>query len=105
MIGSCWIYKIKNALDGSIDKFKARFVAKGLSQKEGIDYEETFSLVARYMSIKSVISLVAEMGWQIHQMDVKKMFLNGIIKDVVYIEQPEGFETYGRENHLCILKR
>ena len=57
VVGSRWIYKIKHGANGSIEKYKARFMAKGLSQKEGIDYEETFSLVARYTSIQAVISL------------------------------------------------
>ena len=87
VVGSRWIYKIKYAIDGSIEKFKARFVAKGYTQKEGIDYEETFAPVARYTSIRSVISLVAQMGWEIHQMDVKTVFLNGVTEEV-YIEQP-----------------
>ena len=59
VVGSHWIYKIKHGADGSIEKYKARFVAKGFSQKEGIDYEEIFALVARYTSIRAVISLVA----------------------------------------------
>ena len=66
VVGSRWIYKIKHAVDGNIEKFKARFVAKGYAQKEGIDYEETFAPVARYTSIRSVISLAAQMGWEIH---------------------------------------
>ena len=62
-LGSRWIYKVKHAADGSMEKYKARFVAKGISQKEGIDYEETFAPVARYSSIRTIISLAAEMGW------------------------------------------
>eukprot|EP00253_Pinus_taeda_P004268 PITA_04268 len=77
VVGSRWIYKIKYAVDDSIEKYKARFVAKGYAQKEGIDYEETFALVARYMSIRTVISLATQMVWEIHQMDVKMAFLNG----------------------------
>ena len=69
-------------------------MAKGYAQKEGIDYEETFAPVAKYTSIGSVISLVAHMGWEIHQMDVKMTFLNGVIEEEVYIEQPKGFETH-----------
>ena len=72
----------------SIEKYKAIFVAKGYSQVEGIDYEETFSPVARYSSIRSILVLVAHMGWKIHQMDVKTTFLNGVIEEEVYIEQP-----------------
>ena len=62
VVGSKWIYKVKHAVDGSVEKYKARFVAKGFSQKEGIDYEETFTPVARYSSIRSIISLSIEHG-------------------------------------------
>eukprot|EP00253_Pinus_taeda_P014193 PITA_14193 len=81
MVGSRWIYKIKYAVDDSVEKYKARFLAKGYAEKEGIDSEETFALVARYTSIRTVISLVAQMGWEIHQMDVKMKFLNGAIEE------------------------
>ena len=66
IVGSRWIYKIKYIADGSLEKCKARFVAKGYAQKEGIDYEETFAPVAIYTSIKSVISLAIQLGWEIH---------------------------------------
>jgi len=65
VIGLKWIYKFKHAADGSVEKFKARFVAKGFSQKEGVDYDETFAPVARYTSIRAVISIAVEMGWRI----------------------------------------
>ena len=78
-----WIYKIKHAADGSIEKYKARFVARGFSQKEGIDYEETFAPITRYTSIRSVLSLVTVMKWKIHQMDVKTAFLNGEVEEKV----------------------
>jgi hypothetical protein len=105
VVSSKWIYKIKHAADGSVEKYKARFVARGFSQIEGVDYEETFAPVARYTSIRAVISIAAEMGWRIHQMDVKTTFLNGIIEEEVYIEQPQGFEVHGRESHVCRLKK
>ena len=63
VVGSRWIYKVKHAADQSVEKYKACFVAKGFSQKEAIDYEETFAPVARYSSIRTIISLAAEMGW------------------------------------------
>jgi hypothetical protein len=66
VVSSKWIYKIKHAADGSIDKHKARFVAWGFSQKEGVDYEETFSPVARYTSIHTVLSIGTQTGWRIH---------------------------------------
>ena len=91
VVTSKWIYKIKHATDGSVEKYKARFVARGLSQVEGIDYEETFAPVARYTSIRTIIALATSMGRRLHQMDVKTSFLNGEIEEEVYIEQPDGF--------------
>ena len=91
VVSSRWLYKVKKVVDGSVEKHKASFVARGFSQVEGIDYDETFPPVARYSSIKSMFSLLARMGWKIHQMDVKTTFLNGQIEEEVYIEQPEGF--------------
>ena len=92
VITSKWIYKIKHAADGSIEKYKARFVARGFSQKEGVDYEETFAPVARYTSIRIVLALAAVKKWKIHQMDVKTAFLNGVVEEEVYVEQPLGFD-------------
>ena len=71
VVTSKWIYKIKHAADGNIDKYKVRFVARGFSLKEGIDYEETFTPRARYTSIRSVLSLAAVVKWKIHQIDVR----------------------------------
>ena len=86
IVTSRWLYKIKHVADGSIEKFKARFVARGFSHVEGVDYEETFALVARYISVRSIISSAAKMGWKIHQMDMNIAFLNGFIPEEVYIE-------------------
>jgi hypothetical protein len=61
--------------------------------------------VARYTYIRSIIDIAAEMGWRIHQMDVKTAFLNGFIEEEVYIEQPQGFEVLGRESHVCLLRK
>jgi hypothetical protein len=86
VVTSTWLYKTKYATDGSIEKHKARFVARGFSQIEGVDYDETFAPVARYTLIRSIIFIVTEMGWSIHQMDVKTAFMNGFIDEEVYIE-------------------
>ena len=83
VVTSKWIYKIKHAEDGNIEKYKAIFVACGFSHKEGIYYEEIFSLVARYISIRSLLSMDAVMKWKIHHMDVKTAFLNGVVKEEV----------------------
>ena len=79
VVTSRWLYKLKHAADGSVEKYKARFVARGFSHVERIDYDETFAPIARYTFIRSLISIAAKMGWKIHQMDVKTAFLNGII--------------------------
>ena len=104
IVNSKWMYKIKHVVDGSIEKYKARFVACGFSQKEGIYYEETFALVARYTSIRLVLSLAAVMRWKIHQMDVKTAFLNGVVEEEVYVEKPLGFRTHDIKKHVCKLK-
>eukprot|EP00253_Pinus_taeda_P022893 PITA_22893 len=73
--------------------------------KEGVDYEETFAPVARYTSIRSIIPITAEMGWKIHQMDVKTTFLNGFIHEEIYIDHPQGFEVHRKQSHVCRLKK
>ena len=80
VVSSKWIYKIKHSTDGSIEKYKARFVARGFSQKEAIDFDETFALLARYTSIRTIISLASVLGWKLHQMDAKTTFLNGKVE-------------------------
>jgi hypothetical protein len=105
VVSSKWIFKIKHVADGSIEKYKARFVAHGFSQREGIDYEETFAPVAKYTSIRTIIALAAKMKWKLHQMDVKTSFLNGIIEEEVYIEQHQGFEVEDRKSHVYRLKK
>jgi hypothetical protein len=105
VVTSKWIYKIKHTEYGSIGKYKVRYVARGFSQKEGVDYEETIAPLARYTSIKDVISLASVTGWRIHHMDVKTTFLNGVIEEEVYIEKPQGFEVHGMEYHVCRLKK
>jgi hypothetical protein len=91
--------------DESIKKHKAIFVARGFSQVEGIDYEETFAHVPRYTSIQMIISLATSMDWRLHQMDVNTTFLNGEIEEEVYIEQPDGFMIHEKESHVCRLKK
>ena len=66
VVGSRWIYKVKQATDGSVEKYRARFFARGFSQIEGIDYEETFAPIAQYSSIRTILALLAQMGWHIH---------------------------------------
>jgi hypothetical protein len=105
VVTSKWVYKIKHVAGRSMDKYKARFVAIGFSQKEGEDYDKKISPVARYTSIRAIVSLVDSMGWNLHQMDVKTTFLNGAIEEEIYIEQPQGFEVHSRGLHICRLNK
>ena len=105
IVTSIWLYKIKHVVDGGMEKCKAIFVARGFTQKEGVDYDETFAPVARYNTIRTIISLAAVFKWKLHQMDVKTAFLNGKIEEEVYIEQPEGCVTQGKKTHVCKLKK
>ena len=84
-----------------MEKHKAILLARGFSQVEGIDYEDTFAQVASYSSIRSILSLSTHMGWKIHQMDMGTTFLNRVNEKEVYIEQLEGFDTFDRESHVC----
>jgi hypothetical protein len=103
VVSSKWIYKIEHAVDGSVEKFKARFVARGFTQKEGIDYEETFAPVGRYTSIRTIIAVASVLGWKLHQMNVKTTFLNGKIEQEVFVEEPNGFVLHNKGTHVCKL--
>jgi hypothetical protein len=105
VVSSKWIYKIKHAANGSVEKFKERFVARGFTQKEGIDYEETFSLVAKYTSIRTIIAFALVLGCKLHHMDVKTAFLNGKIEHEVFMEQPDGFVLHNKGTHVCKLRK
>jgi hypothetical protein len=105
VISSKWIYKIKHAADEGVEKFKAIFVARGFTQKEGINYEETFSPIAKYTSIQTIIALAFVLGWKLHQMDVKTTFLNGNIEHEVFVEQQDGFLLHNKGTHVCKLRK
>ena len=105
MVTSKWMHKIKLVVDGSIEKYKARFVARGFSQKEGVDYDETFARVAHYTFTRTIIALASTMGWRLHQKDVNIAFLNREIEEEVYVEQPNGLVVHWKESHVCIMKK
>lgn len=104
-VGSKWVFKLKVGPDGMVHRHKARLVAQGFSQKYGLDYDETFSPVVRFESLRTVIGLAVQNGLKLHQMDVTTAFLNGELDEEVYMKQPEGFATKGQEDLVCKLKR
>ena len=99
-----WVYKTKRNAEGKIERHKARLVVKGYKQQHGRDYEETFAPVARMETVRAVLSIVAQHKWKVYQMDVKSTFLNGVLMEEVYVEQPPGYEKAGQEHKVCRLK-
>ncbi|KAL0559361.1 hypothetical protein IC582_003970 [Cucumis melo] len=104
-IGCKWIYKRKRDQAGKVQTFKARLVAKGYTQKEVIDYEETFSPIAMIKSIRILLSIATFYDYEIWQMDVKTTFLNGNLEESIYMVQPEGFIQKGKEQKVCKLQK
>ena len=104
-VESKWVFKLKMNADGSVERYKARLVAQGFTQKFGVDYDETFCPVVRFESVRTVIALAVQNGLKLHQMDVATAFLNVELKEEVYMKQPEGFVTKGQEHLVCRLKR
>ncbi|UYV76603.1 hypothetical protein LAZ67_14001429 [Cordylochernes scorpioides] len=105
VIGSKWVFRRKYSSDGSLERYKARLVAKGYSQKYGIDYEETFAPVVRHSTIRTVLALAVEYDLLVHQMDVQSAFLNGDVKEEIYMTQPENFESKKYPRRVCKLKK
>ncbi|GJS08071.1 retrovirus-related pol polyprotein from transposon TNT 1-94 [Tanacetum coccineum] len=100
-----WIYKVKTDEFGGVLKNKARLVAQGFRQEEGIDFEESFAPVARIEAIRIFVANVAHKNMTIYQMDVKTAFLNGELKEEVYVSQPEGFVDQDNPSHVYKLKK
>ncbi|KAF0906244.1 hypothetical protein E2562_009249 [Oryza meyeriana var. granulata] len=104
-IGLKWVYKLKRDEQGAVVKHKARIIAKGYIQQQGIDYDEVFAPVARMESVRMLLAVAAQRGWLVHHMDVKSAFLNGELKEEVYVRQPPGFVAARHEGKVLRLKK
>lgn len=103
-ISSRWVLKVKTTIDGEIDRYKARLVARGYTQRSGIDFFETFAPTCRIQSIRAVLALAASMGLVLRAIDISNAFLNGDIDVDIYMSQPEGF-VLGKSSLVCKLRK
>ena len=105
VLGTKWIWKTKLNSDGTLDKLKARYVAKGFNQVAGVDFQETFSPVIRYSTVRLVLSLATMNGWILRQLDVKNAFLHGPLQEPVFVSQPPGFVDPMHPDHVWQLNK
>ena len=105
VIGTKWIFKNKTDEDGEIIQNKSRLVAQGYTQVEGVDFDESFALMAKLESIQIFMSIACTMNFKLYQMDVKCAFLNGYLNEEVFVEQLKGFEDPHFPDHVLRLKK
>ncbi|XP_074290316.1 uncharacterized protein LOC141617045 [Silene latifolia] len=103
-IGCKWVYKVKYRADGSVERFKARLVAKGFNQVKDEDYKHTFSPVAKFTTVRTVIAVAAARGWPIHQLDINNAFLYGFLEEEVYMKPLEGYFKASRQWNVELTK-
>jgi hypothetical protein len=104
-VGCKWVLRKKYKADGSLDKYKARLVAKEFTQQPGVDFVDTYSPVAKFALVQIIMVVTARLDLELHQLDVKTAFLNRDLKEEIYMDQPDGFQIKGQEGKVCKLKK
>jgi hypothetical protein len=100
-----WIFQVKYHADGSLDRYKARWVLRGFTQRPGVDYDETFNPVVKPATVCTTLFLALSHNWPVHQLDVKNAFLHGTLSETVYCCQPTGFVDPAAPNLVCSLNK
>ena len=104
-VGCKWVFSIKHKADGTVERYKVRLVAKGYTQTYEVDYQETFSPVAKLSTVRVLLSLATNLDWPLHQFDVKNVFLHGDLKEEVYVELSSRYTTSTETKVVCKLQR
>jgi hypothetical protein len=105
IVGCKWVFRVKRYAVGSVDRFKARLVAKRFHQRPGLDYKETFSPVVKPVTIHVVLTIAIMQGWSLRQLDVNNAFLHGHLTEKVYMQQSPGFKSLEHPHHVCCLTK
>lgn len=105
VVGNKWVFRTKFHADGSLQKYKAKLVAKSFQQTPGLDYFETFTLVIKPSTIRIILTLVVTNSWDIQQVDVNNAFLNYTLSEEVYMKQPMGLEDSSNTSYVCKLNK
>ena len=103
IVDNRWVFRVKYKPDGSINRFKARLIAKGFQQTQGLDYFETFSPIIKQPTVRVVITLAVTDGWDVQQIDVNNAFLNGDLQETVFMHQPPACVDQAKPTHVCRL--
>ena len=104
IVGSCFVFHYKHNSDGNVASQKARLIAQGFTQEYGIDYRETFSLTVKLSAIHVIAVIAVKNNWELEQTDIDGMYLNAPLSETIYMCQLIGYETPGKEQHICLLK-
>ena len=100
-----WIWTHKRRVDGTLERYKARWVLRSFTQRPGVDYDKAFSPVVKHATVCTVLSLALSCSWPVHQLDVKNAFLHGTLSETVYCSQPAGFVDSSCPDMVCRLNK